>query len=88
MATIAYIFMIVSQIHNAGLISIILPFAVFGYALMEEGRPGWFFWRFIKIYILIILFLKFIINLDFINNEAFMENFTAVSVSIISNHYY
>lgn len=40
MATLAYIFMILSQVWNAGLVSIALPFAVFGYALMEEARPG------------------------------------------------
>lgn len=68
MATIAYIFMIFSQVYNAGLVSIILPFAVFGYALLEEGRPGKQFWRFIKIYVIIILFLKFIVNLDFLND--------------------
>jgi hypothetical protein len=39
MATLAYLFMIISMITNAGFISILYPFMVFGYALMEEGRP-------------------------------------------------
>jgi hypothetical protein len=38
-AALSYLFMILSMILNAGLISIVYPFAVFGYALMEEGRP-------------------------------------------------
>lgn len=52
--------MIVSQINNAGLISIAYPFAVFGYALMEEIRPGKKFWDVMIIYTLFILFMKFI----------------------------
>jgi len=59
-ASIAYLFMIVSQIQNAGLISIAYPFAVFGYALMEELRPGRKFWEYMLVYTLFILFMKFI----------------------------
>lgn len=51
-----------------------LPFAVFGYALLEEGRPGKEFWRVIKIYVIVILFLKFIINLDFLNEDKELVN--------------
>lgn len=44
---------------------------------MEECRPGMWFWRIIKIYVLVILFLKFIINLDFLNdNEDVVKTYT------------
>lgn len=56
----AYTFMIFSQLVSAGLITIIFPFAVFGYALMEEARPGKSFWNFMIWYTLFILFMKFI----------------------------
>jgi hypothetical protein len=56
--------MIVSMILNAGLISILYPFAVFGYALMEEGRPKNLFWTFISNYTLFILTMKLIVQLD------------------------
>jgi hypothetical protein len=56
--------MIISQIVSGGLITIIYPFAVFGYALMEEGRPGKYFWEFMVRYTLFILFMKFIFQLD------------------------
>lgn len=56
-----YLFMIISQIANAGLISIAFPFAVFGYALMEEARPGKAFWNAMLKYTLFILFMKFIV---------------------------
>jgi hypothetical protein len=34
-----YIFMILSMFNNAGLISLVYPLSVFGYALLEENRP-------------------------------------------------
>jgi uncharacterized membrane protein len=49
---------------NAGMISLVFPFAVFGYALMEEERPGKKFWDFAMKYTLFVLFMKFIIQLD------------------------
>ena len=52
--------MIISMIVNAGIISLLYPFAVFGYALMEEQRPGKTFWRLMIYYTLFILFMKFI----------------------------
>ena len=56
--------MIVSQIVSAGLITIAYPFAVFGYALMEEERPPKWFWSVMIKYALFILFMKFIFQLD------------------------
>ena len=64
MAAIAYLFMIVSMITNAGFISILYPFAVFGYALIEEGRPPKHFWNFIIFYTTMIIFLKTLFQLD------------------------
>ncbi len=46
------------------MISIAYPFAVFGYALMEELRPGKRFWDVMLIYTIFILFMKFIFQLD------------------------
>jgi hypothetical protein len=55
--------MIVSMINNAGWISIFYPILVFGYALLEEGRPNKTFWRIVIIYTLLILISKSIISL-------------------------
>jgi hypothetical protein len=52
------------MILNAGLISILYPIGVFGYALMEEGRPGKLFWSLMSTYTIFILFMKLIVNLD------------------------
>ncbi len=58
MDVLAYIFMILSMITNAGLISILYPFMVFGYALMEEGRPKKHFWNLAAFYTTFIIFMK------------------------------
>lgn len=66
-STLAYICMLASMFTNAGLLVIIYPFAVFGYALVEETRPGRKFWRFILFYTLALLVVKYLINLEIIN---------------------
>ena len=66
-ATIAYTCMLISMYINAGIVAIIYPFAVFGYALLEETRPGKKFWRRILTYSLVVLFLKYVVNIKMIN---------------------
>ena len=56
--------MILSMYMNAGMISLIYPIAVFGYAMIEETRPRKEFWRFIRSYTTGLLFFKFIVNLS------------------------
>ncbi len=62
---LAYFFMILSKYWNAGLISMGYPIAVFGYALLEETRPGKKFWTTMIIYTMLILIAKFILQLPF-----------------------
>ena len=57
--------MIFSMYMNAGFISLPYPFAVFGWALLEERRPGKKFWLFIRYYTEFLVGFKFILNLDF-----------------------
>ena len=56
--------MILSMYINAGMISVIYPIAVFGYALIEETRPRKEFWIFIRTYTSFLLVFKFIVNLS------------------------
>lgn len=69
--------MIFSMYMNAGFISLPYPFAVFGWALLEERRPGKQFWIFIRYYTTAILGFKFILNLDFfsviLNSPGFVS---------------
>jgi hypothetical protein len=62
---LAYFFMILSMYWNAGLISLGYPIAVFGYALIEETRPGKKFWTIMIVYTMMILITKFVLQLPF-----------------------
>lgn len=58
--SICYILMIVSMMKNAGLISLIYPFVVFGYALMEEINPKKKIWYMLMMYTQVLIIIKFI----------------------------
>ena len=77
-ALISYICMLMSLYTNAGLVALLYPFAVFGYALLEETRPGKFFWRCILAYSLSVLFLKYVINLNLIHSTLSDTNWPLV----------
>jgi len=57
---LCYFCMILSQCINAGLVSLIYPFAVLGYALMEETRPSKNFWYVMLGYTELLIFVKFV----------------------------
>lgn len=48
--TLIYVTMIMSIYQNAGILSVIYPLLIFGYALLEETRPRVWFWEFIRNY--------------------------------------
>lgn len=58
--SVCYFLMIISMMKNAGLISILYPFIVFGYALMEEINPSKKFWYTILIYTEVLIMIKFL----------------------------
>jgi hypothetical protein len=49
---------------NCGLISLVYPFLVFGYALVEETRPRKEFWILVRRYTLCLMMIKFVLNLS------------------------
>jgi len=61
---LTYFFMILSMYVNAGLISLVYPISIFGYALLEETRPRREYWTFVRVYTTIILLAKFVWNLS------------------------
>lgn len=62
---VCYLFMIVSMMKNAGLIAVIYPFVVFGYALMEEINPRKRVWYAIMVYTEFLILIKFLYQLSF-----------------------
>jgi piezo-type mechanosensitive ion channel component 1/2 len=63
--SICYILMIVSMMKNAGFISLLYPFVVFGYALMEEINPKKRIWYLLMIYTQILIIIKFVFQLSY-----------------------
>ena len=57
---VCYIFMIISMMKNAGMVSLVYPFIVFGYALMEEINPKKRIWYDIMIYTEVLILIKFL----------------------------
>ena len=62
---ISYICMILTAIINPGIVTLIYPFSVFGYAIFEETRPKPSFWYFILAYTQVIVVIEFIFSLHF-----------------------
>ena len=58
-----YMAMIYSTFENAGLITLIYPFMIFGWALLEETRPSHYFWIRLKWYTTFVLLTKFFVNI-------------------------
>lgn len=73
--------MFLSQCMNAGMISILYPFAIFGYALMEEGRPGKTFWVYMTYYTLFILFMKFTVQLTIWEDLGMADTYSYICVN-------
>ena len=61
----SYLFMIYTCIKNPGIVTLVYPLSVFGYALMEETRPSKHYWYFIMLYTQILLITEFILSLNF-----------------------
>lgn len=70
--------MICDMMKNAGLVSLIYPLVVFGYALFEEVNPRKKFWYAIMIYTEVLILIKFLFQLSFwdaILSETQLDNF-------------
>ena len=76
---LAYLFMILSMINNAGIVSLIYPLIVFGLALMEETRPKKRIWDFILYYTVGLLVIKYIVQLSVMDD--YVETIMIYSVS-------
>jgi hypothetical protein len=72
-----YLAMIVSMLANSGLISLIYPIIVLGYAMLEETRPRRQFWSFFLLYTVMVVMIKFVFNLtileQYVRSKAFTE---------------
>ena len=67
--------MIFSMFMNMGFVSFFYPISVFGYALIEPHRPKHTFWKVVRNYTPILLFLKFVFNLSIFESMLASEEF-------------
>lgn len=72
---IVYLSMMASMFQSAGLVSLIYPISIFGFALVEETRPRQSFWNFIRDYSIVMLSIKFFINLKILDGFSSDERF-------------
>lgn len=57
--------MLTETILNPGILTLVYPLSVFGYALMEETRPRRYFWYLIMLYTQLLLIFQFVLSLRF-----------------------
>ena len=57
--------MLVETMYDPGLVTLVFPFAIFGYALLEESRPKKQFWYFIMAYTQTLVIIEFLLSLSF-----------------------
>ena len=60
---VVYFMMILNHIQNASLISMVYPLSIFCYAIFEYPRPSKGYWKLCLLYSIIILALKYILQL-------------------------
>ena len=82
---ISYFFMIYACVRSPGILTLVYPFSVFGYALMEETRPSKHYWYFIMFYTQFLLIAEFIFSLKFWHNIFTVQYH---NIKQFSNEYY
>jgi hypothetical protein len=67
--------MILATAQNPGVVTLVYPFSVFGFAAMEETRPRKHFWFFIMFFTQTLIMIEFIFSLRFWQETFFREEF-------------
>jgi hypothetical protein len=75
---LTYLAMLYSMFMNSGIISLFYPCMIFGYALIEETRPTLRFWRIVRDYTIVLLFVKFVFNLSYFEGLLESKGFVAL----------
>ena len=82
---ICYFFMIIDHMANESAISLVYPLSIFCFALMEYPRPKKSYWTLCIVYTMIIMFIKFLIQLKIILLFITEKTYTNL---VIKLHYY
>jgi hypothetical protein len=60
---IVFAIMFLNFAMNANLLSLVLPLTVCYYAILENPRPSYKYWKLVTSYMLVVIFLKFLVQL-------------------------
>jgi hypothetical protein len=83
-----YIVMILDHMTSGSIITLVYPMSIFCYALLEYPRPKKTYWSFILIYTMIIMCIKFVIQLKIISLGIIEDKYIEKYYSLISKLYY
>jgi hypothetical protein len=72
---LCYIIIIINHMTSGSLLTIVYPFLIFCYSILEYPRPTRYFWNLCLNISLIILIIKFVIQLDLLDEIPGYENF-------------
>ena len=56
--------MLLSTFLKPGAFYLVYPMLIFGYAILEEQKPGRYFWFFVIFYTQILIILNFVLQLE------------------------
>ena len=89
---VCYFIMILNHIQNESLISMVFPISIFCFAIFEYPRPSKSYWNFCIIYSIIVLAIKYVLQLQLLveifgyeNNAVGEEGKSSVYVELIKN---
>ena len=79
---LCYLIMLINHIISASLLTLFYPLTIFCYALLEYPRPKKFYWRMILLYTVILLVIKFIIQIELLRSNKSFNDF----ITILDNY--
>ena len=89
---VCYFFMILNHMTSSSIITLVYPLSILCYALIEYPRPKKAYWITCLIYTMIIMFIKFILQLKFIHlfisEETYIELINSLYYHRIGFRYY
>ena len=61
---LCYFWMLMCSFTKPGVLYMVYPLLIFGYAILEEQKPGRYFWFFVIFYTQVLILLNFVIQLQ------------------------
>lgn len=80
--------MLLSVILNPGIVTLMYPISIFGYALMEESRPRKEFWFLVILYTQILILVQVILSMSFLANPEIFPKDTIPNIKQAILKYY